>query len=98
MSEPNLSIIKIEAVHCYSCGVELQKEGKHKKSMHHAIPQFHKPKRNVLIPICDGCHKEINKYTVQSVPKLEALGNFIKSMEQFIKKYKEVINTYEKEI
>lgn len=97
MTEANLHIIKIEAHHCYKCGRpfgELKTHPERKKTMHHAIPQFLKPQRNVEVPICEECHREINKYSVQSVPKLQALDNFIKSMEQIIKKYKEMVKNY----
>ena len=94
MTQPNLSIMKIEAYHCYSCSNPFGKTGKHRKTQHHAIPQFLKPKRNVLVPVCYDCHKNINKYLVQSIPKLDALTNFIGGMEKFIKKYKKVVEKY----
>ncbi len=29
-------------------------------TMHHAIPQHIKPKQNIMIPICRGCHDKIH--------------------------------------
>lgn len=94
---PNLSQVKIEAIHCYACANQFQKSGRHEKTMHHAIPRFHKPKRNILLPVCKECHQMINKFTVQSIPKLDALDNFINSMDQFLKKYKKVMKRHEGE-
>ena len=97
MTQPNLSVLKIEAYHCYSCAKPFAKTGKHIKTMHHAILQFLKPKRNILVPVCDSCHKEINKFAVQSIPKLDALNNFINGMQTFIDKYKKVIKNHKNE-
>jgi len=68
----NHSVIKIDAYHCYMCGILFNKEdgiNERTKSFHHSIPRFLKPKRNVLIPICIKCHTHMNQYSVQSVPK-----------------------------
>ncbi len=72
---PRLDTIKLDAYRCYICG-QLFDEGKHKKTLHHAIPKFLKPKRNVLLPVGESCHQEINTYTVQSVPKAPRNPNF----------------------
>lgn len=94
IGEANLKVIKIEASHCYMCGLQFQNKGEYKKTMHHAIPQSHKPKRNILIPIHEKCHGKINKFTPQSVPRLKAIDNFVKGMEQFLKKYKKVMERH----
>jgi len=86
MNKSRKDLIKIEAHHCYKCGNAFV--GKVKKTNHHAIPQFLKPERNIVVPICVDCHKEINSYTVQSIPQFNNINNFIKNMEAGIKKYK----------
>ena len=39
---------------CWVCGL------KKATSSHHSIPQRLNPKKNVVVPICDSCHKQIN--------------------------------------
>lgn len=39
---------------CWACGI------KKATSSHHSIPQRLQPKKNVVIPICEDCHKKIN--------------------------------------
>jgi len=52
---------------CYLC--DLVFDDKNKKTAHHCIPQFLKPKRNVVVPLCIECHKEVNKHFVGCIPK-----------------------------
>ena len=57
----NLSIVKIEASHCYKCGKLFhQNHEELERTTHHAIPQKLKPHRNILIPICKKCHGKMN--------------------------------------
>lgn len=53
--EKEWTLVTIESSECWSCG----KVGH--TTNHHGIPQHMKPKQNAIIPVCDECHKEINK-------------------------------------
>uniref|UniRef100_A0A6M3LRX3 Uncharacterized protein n=1 Tax=viral metagenome TaxID=1070528 RepID=A0A6M3LRX3_9ZZZZ len=92
----NMGMIRIDSRHCWKCNEVMTTSGIHKRTSHHAIPKFLKPVRNVEMPVCDKCHKEINAFTVQSMPKLEAVDNLIKNLKLFITKYEKVIKRYEK--
>ncbi len=94
MSKPRFDIIKIEAHHCYRCGNLFNEKGKGRKTAHHSIPVFLKPQRNVEVPVCDNCHKEINKYTVQSLPKFDAMQNLIDNLKNAISKWDKVLGRY----
>ncbi len=96
MSKPRFDIIKIEAYHCYKCGSLFAEKGK-RKTGHHSIPVFLKPQRNVEVPVCDDCHKEINKYTVQSLPKFDAMQNLIDNLRNAIAKWDKVLGRYNQE-
>ena len=92
-----MDLIKIDAHHCWVCGIAFDGE-EHKKTNHDAIPRFLKPKRNVMVPICQKCHRELNtKYTIQSIPKIKIkkIRNFIKNLDEFINKNKKILENYE---
>lgn len=93
----NYKEIKILASHCWLCGKSFDKI-KHTQTMHHAIPQRLKPDRNVLIPVCNPCHKDINIIDGVNMPKLESIDNYIKGTKQIIKKYEKHLKAlkYEK--
>jgi uncharacterized CHY-type Zn-finger protein len=88
---PRLDLIKIEASHCWKCGNMFTKSGKHRRTNHHAIPKYLKPKRNASLPVCDECHIEINQHNLQSLPKFEAMKNIISSLKQFIEKSEKIL-------
>jgi 5-methylcytosine-specific restriction endonuclease McrA len=47
---------------CWLCGRSFNKENyKESRTYHHSIPKRLKPKFNIEIPICKGCHSSINK-------------------------------------
>lgn len=56
----NLSIFKIRAGHCFCCGELFAKSGDLKETDHHAIPEYLTPIRNIVLPICVSCHKQIH--------------------------------------
>lgn len=92
-NEPRMDLMKLEAHHCFRCGCTFS-SGPRKKTKHHSIPSFLKPKRNVLIPICLECHEEMNKYTLQSVPNFRALDSYLDELEKFVVKYKKKLGKY----
>ena len=53
---------------CWNCGIKMKKEGvpgdpdEKKSTRHHAIPKHMNPLMNVVIPVCQGCHREIHGY------------------------------------
>ncbi len=40
---------------CWICGKDNQE-----MTQHHTLPKHLKPKNNVVVPICVGCHKRLN--------------------------------------
>ena len=96
MTKPRFDLIKIEAHHCFRCGNPFTGKGR-KKTKHHAIPQFLKPQRNVEVPVCDDCHKEINQYTMQSIPKFKAMQNLLENLKNAIAKWEKKLGKYERE-
>lgn len=46
--------ILIQNDDCWICGT------KKDLTLHHTIPKRYFPKKNVLIPLCERCHKNIN--------------------------------------
>ena len=90
MAGPRLDLLKIEAHHCWVCG-EVFSGKKKAKTSHHAIPQSMKPKRNIEIPVCNDCHKEINSYAHISLPKLESINNLITNLKSAIEKWERKI-------
>ena len=94
MDRSNKAEVKILAHHCYRCDKPFD-EGERKKTMHHAIPQCLKPKRNFLLPVCDKCHREINLVGTKQAPKLKEVENLLKNMQDFVTKHKKKLNITE---
>jgi hypothetical protein len=57
MNEKRNICLHINDQRCWRCGVRPE-------SYHHAIPKCMKPKDNVLIPLCNKCHKELHSVGV----------------------------------
>lgn len=67
---------------CWCCGADFNPNNKAlTKTLHHAIEQKLKPKRNVLIPICRYCHNQTHK-TEDNVMK-GVMWGFIRKVESF---------------
>lgn len=74
-----------------------------KKTFHHAIPKFLKPKTEVEVSLCKTCHDELNGYYVHQVTKLGG-GNVAvsvgknqpKNFEEFLNNYKLLRNDFMK--
>ena len=56
-----MTTIQIQDNICWVCG-----KGKDNKphQQHHALPLHLKPKNNIVVPVCDRCHKKINSNDV----------------------------------
>jgi len=81
---------------CWRCGKAfIDNDKKLKKTAHHAIPQFLRAKKNIVIPICLECHEEINRYFVKSIPQLKEVYNFMKHLKKFIDKYETKLSKYQ---
>jgi len=80
MGPSNKSEVKITTSHCYNCDIVFG-TGDEKKTDHHVIPKSMKPTRNIVIPVCAKCHKEIHQATMLT-PKLTEMDNFLKGMKQ----------------
>jgi hypothetical protein len=76
----NLSVIKINASHCYCCGDMFQPGGDKKKTNHHSIPEEFNPVRNFTIPVCLDCHKRIHTGTSMSKEEKTKLSKIVKGM------------------
>lgn len=82
----NLSVIKIDAVHCFCCGEQFQKNDISKqKTGHHAIPEELKPVRNVIIPVCNECTKKIHQDSQAMNPRKDKIIKRVKSMRKHYK-------------
>ena len=86
-------LIKLDSAHCWLCGKLFN--DKVIKSNHHSIPDFLKPKRNVVIPVCIDCHIILNKYCKQQIPKLKTIKGMIDNLEKFVEKYKKIVERYD---
>jgi len=53
-----------ETNQCWICGKDIKESEKEK---HHAIPKHLKPIHNILIPVCSGCHKRLNKEDINGM-------------------------------
>lgn len=61
-------IITIQDDECWKCGNTFNnKDKKRVKTSHHAIPKNLKPVKNLCVPLCEGCHREINKQDINSL-------------------------------
>jgi hypothetical protein len=50
-----------EANQCWICGEE------DNITSHHALPKHLKPKNNIIIPVCDICHKKLNAFDINGM-------------------------------
>ncbi len=84
--------ITIQGSSCWKCGNDF--DGKEcKRTSHHGIPRTLKPKQNVSIPMCEKCHKEINK---QDINTLKAYAyKILKTSESLPINVKELISKLE---
>ena len=74
----NLSVVKIDAFHCWKCGDLFQKEGDKIKTSHHAIPLSFNPRRNIIIPVCKKCQNEIHNNA--PFPEREKIKRLLRGM------------------
>jgi len=51
-----------ETKECWICGEEDDKI-----TSHHALPKHLKPKNNIIIPICENCHKKLNAFDINGM-------------------------------
>ena len=85
-------IITIQGSFCWRCGNEFDGK-KYIKTGHHGIPRTLKPKQNISIPMCEECHKEINK---QDINTLEAYAHKIyKTAQNIPRSVRELVNKLE---
>lgn len=83
--------ITIQEKVCWMC------DAKEDVTTHHALPQYLKPKRNVLIPLCNNCHKKLhgqdlntatallyktNKILESGIDSLKVVGNIVKKKKK----------------
>lgn len=57
--------ITVDDTQCWVCGNEFSEL--RKKTMHHTLPRHLRPKRNVVIPICESCHDRVTAEDPQAV-------------------------------
>ena len=90
----NLSVIKIEAAHCFCCGELFQKNTvDRQRTEHHSIPEELNPQRNIKIPICRVCHKLIHQDSQAMNPKKLKI---LKKVETMKKHYKTIDDGFDK--
>ena len=60
--EKNHSLeVQCSGVECWRCG------SSGLMTMHHTIPKHLKPVKNVVVPICEPCHEEINHVDITGI-------------------------------
>jgi len=88
---------KINYGHCPRCGV-LFGAKKKKKTFHHAIPMFLKPKTEIEVSLCKKCHDELNSHYVHQAGAggdIKTVGkNKPKTFEEFLDNYKLLRNDF----
>lgn len=90
----NLSVIKIESIHCWCCGKQMDgMTPENIKTEHHAIPEELKPIRNVKLPICRGCHAKIHE--AQGMQPHDK-NRIVKNFDSLQKQYDSLKNNLEK--
>lgn len=57
--------ITVQDSECWICGKNASIEVK--LTMHHCLPKHIKPKRNVIVPLCESCHKKINANDIRGI-------------------------------
>jgi len=62
--------INVQDNNCWICG------GNKNITQHHALPQHLKPQKNIIVPVCDYCHKKIN------VNDLGGMYNYIYKLQK----------------
>ena len=91
----NLSVIKIDATHCFCCGINMANTTPDDtKTRHHAIPRELKPIRNIVLPVCRKCHGKI--HTSQSNYENSDRQRVKKEVMPLINHIKELNKTVEK--
>ena len=87
MENKGIREIRIENNICFLCGKPFSSV-RDKKTMNHAIPQCLKPKFNVVFPMHESCHKELNSLYAgqQKKPKVPVnLNNFRLKLNKLMK-------------
>lgn len=76
--------LNIDLDNCPRCDVEFTAGVS--KTKHHAIPKFMNPKSNIIIPLCEPCHKELNASYIHELKKSERPVKS-KDFKQFLETY-----------
>lgn len=78
---------------CWMCGNTVEK-----MTVHHGIPQLFAPKHNVLIPVCEKCHKQINTVNFGAVAShlYKAMKTF-RNNEAILIQLTKILEEYRKE-
>lgn len=51
-----------ETNECWICGEE-----NGKITSHHALPKHLRPKNNIIMPVCEKCHKKLNAFDINGM-------------------------------
>ena len=95
----NLSVIKIDATHCFCCGINMDNTTpENVKTKHHAIPEEMKPIRNIVVPACKGCHTKLhnsqsltNHNENKFKKRFESLEKTFNALNKNLENFKETI-------
>ena len=82
--------ITIHEEECWLCGEE-KGEGV-RMTRHHTIPKHLKPKKNVIVPVCEGCHSRINKIDYNGM--IAHSHSMLKAYEGIQKEMKVLFNNF----
>ena len=87
-----IKVISLGSYKCFCCGKQFDEKNKDlRKTKHHAIPITLKPKFNIVFPLCEKCHRELNNLYANQEKKQRApkpLKVFTNKMEGLANSYK----------
>lgn len=65
------TFIQIHDDSCWVCGDAFgpNKGVGIQRTLHHVLPKHLKPKKNVLLPICEKCHEAVNTQDIRGIIK-----------------------------
>lgn len=80
-----IQTIVINDKQCWICGTP---QSQNKLTIHHSIPEYLEPKKNVLIPVCVECHETMNKtQTMHIAGRVRGLFREMKLLEKQFEDY-----------
>ena len=89
--------VRVDFDTCPQCGLDFDLNEKNKgnaKTINHGIPLFMKPKKNVLFPLCNECHKLLNSFYKSQTIAAKDLFREVNSFSDFYEQYEHLRNEF----